>query len=168
MKSLACTLALLAAFLALPVCAQTTPVAPTSTDPANLYAVGMSYSQGAVPSIAGTGMYARKVSDVGTYAFTVMDALPASSKPFTVSTNMGVGVAQKVTTIGKVPIFIPVSAGFTYTGTNAGWNWTGGALADFKVKDGYHIMPNVRFVKSSVTGTTTYQPIFGIWFGFGQ
>ena len=145
-----------------------------STLPSNIYAVGASYNNAASPSIAGTALYAKLASaDSGTYAFTVVDILPTSVKPFTVSTNIGVGVAQKAFNIGPVNVFIPTSAGVSITGTNTGWSWSGGALFDYNIKkDGkataYHLMPNVRFLKSSVSNGSDYQLIGGLLFGWGQ
>jgi hypothetical protein len=144
-------------------------VAATAQNPTNVYAVGASYNVGGSPAIAGTGLYARLMNDgSGTYAFTVVDALPNTIKPFTVSTNFSVGVAQKVLTIGKVPIFVPTSAGISYTGVNTGWQWNTGAMAVFKVKENWRIMPTVRLVKSSVSNGTGYQPVIGVLFGWGQ
>jgi hypothetical protein len=143
--------------------------AQTGTLPSNLYAAGISLNNSGSPAIAGTGLYARLVSpDTGTYAFTVIDALPASVKPFTVTTNMGVGVAQKLFTIGKVPIFVPSSAGISWNGTNTGWAWSAGALASIKLKNNWRVLPNLRVVKSSVSNGTGYQPIVGVLFGWGQ
>jgi hypothetical protein len=137
--------------------------------PANVYAGGISYNVGGSPAIAGTGLYAHLISDgSGTYAFTVVDALPISVKPFTVSTNFGVGIAQKLFTIAKVPVFVPTSAGISYNGTNTGWAWSTGALASFKIKNNWRVMPNVRLVKSSVSNGDGYQPIVGVLFGWGQ
>ena len=134
----------------------------------NLYAGGISFNGTASPRIAGTGLYARLIADgSGTYAFTVVDALPASVRPFTVTTNMGVGIAQKLFTVGKVPIFLPTSAGVSFTGNNTGWMWNGGFLASVKVKGNWRVMPNVRFLKASVGGGG-YQPIAGILVGWGQ
>jgi hypothetical protein len=139
------------------------------TLPTNIYAAGMSYNVGASPAIAGTGLYARLVSDgSGTYAFTVVDALPISVKPFTVSTNFGIGIAQKLFTISKVPVFVPTSAGISYNGVNTGWAWSTGALASIRVKGNWRVMPNVRIVKSSVSNGAGYTPIVGVLFGWGQ
>lgn len=134
----------------------------------NIYAGGLSFNGTASPRIAGTGLYARLISDgSGTYAFTVVDALPASARPFTVTTNMGVGIAQKLFTVGKVPIYVPATAGVAWTGSNLGWQWSGGALASVKLKGNWRVMPNVRFLKASVGGAG-YQPIAGILVGWGQ
>ena len=160
------TLALLSVFLALPLLAQTpAPAAP----PTNVYGFGVSFNQSGTPRVAGTGLYARLISSSsGTYAFTVLDALPTSTKPFSVTTNVGAGIAQKLFSIGKVPIFAPTSAGISFTGSNTGWNWSTGALADIKVKGNWRVMPNVRLLKSSVNNGTGYQPIVGVLFGWGQ
>ena len=157
--------------------------AQTATLPSNLYAAGASYNSGASPQIAGTGLYARLVTstdattgvvtNTGTYAFTAIDVLPISVSPFTVSTNIGVGVAQKVLEVNGIRFFMPTSAGISITGTNTGWSWTGGILADYNFKKSgaatkYHLMPNVRFLKSSVSNGSDYQLIGGLMFGFGS
>lgn len=133
-----------------------------------LYGAGVSYSVNGTPAIAGTGLYAHSVNDSGTYAFTAIDALPNSIKPFTVSTNIGVGIAQRVLTLGKVPVYMPTAAGISFNGSNTGWQWNGGAMASIHVKNNYYIMPSVRFLKSSVSNGTGYQPIIGVLFGWGQ
>jgi hypothetical protein len=141
---------------------------PPDTGVSNLYAAGVSYSPGASPAVAGTGLYAHKIADTGTYAFTAVDALPISTRPFVVNTNFSAGVAQRVLTIGKVPIYVPTSAGVSYNGTNTGWAWTTGAMASIRVKDNWRICPNVRLVKSSVSNGAGYQPVVGILFGWGE
>lgn len=134
----------------------------------NLFAGGVSYNNGASPAIAGTGLYARLVSDAGTYAFTAVDALPASVKPFTVTTQVSAGIAQRVLTINNVGIYVPTSAGISYNGTNTGWAWTTGALASVPIAGPWRVMPNVRLVKSSVSGGAGYQIIAGVMFGWGS
>lgn len=162
------TLALLAVFLALPLFSQSLPNAPSAL-PTNVYAFGPSYNQSASPKVAGTALYARLLDQTSeTYAFTVVDVLPNNTKPFTVTTNIGVGVAQKLFTIGKVPVFAPGSAGVSINGSNTGWNWTAGAMASVKVKNSWHVYPNVRVAKSSVSGGTGYQPILGVLIGWQQ
>jgi hypothetical protein len=137
--------------------------------PQNIYAAGVSFNNSASPAIAGTGLYARLVSpSSGTYAFTAVDALPNTLKPFTVTSNFSGGIAQKVVTIGKVPIFLPTSAGVSYTGSNVGWAWSTGALASIKLKNNWRIFPNVRIVKSSVSNGSGYQPIVGVLFGWAE
>jgi len=150
--------------LALSVCAIAQDPLPT-----NVYAAGASFNNGATPRVAGTALYARLVNDgSGTYAFTVVDALPNTFKPFTVTTNIGAGVVQKLFSVGKVPVFAPTSAGISFTGTNTGWAWSTGALASIRFKSNWRVMPNVRVVKSSVSNGTGYQPIVGVLFGWGQ
>lgn len=160
MKQLALTI-LCVIVLGAALCAQ--------SNPANIYAAGISFNNGGSPSIAGTGLYAHLLSDgSGTYAFTVVDAVPAMVKPFTVTTNFGAGIAQKLVTLGTIPIFIPTAAGISYTGTNTGWAWSTGALASVKIKNNWRIFPNVRIVKSSVSNGTGYQPVAGVLVGWGQ
>lgn len=168
------------------------PPGPVHRQLVNLYAAGVSYNSGNTSSVAGTALYARGVNKSGTYAFTVIDALPAkntvsqpvlnppgptqpfitsttsSSTAFTVTTNIGVGIAQKLFSIGKVDIFSPTAAGISWTGTNTGWEWNAGAMAVFKLKGNYYLMPTVRMIKSSVSGGAGYQPIVGVLFGWGK
>lgn len=134
----------------------------------NFYAAGVSYNNAAQPAIAGTALYAHAVGDSGTYAFSAIDAVPATLKPFTVTTNVGVGVAQKVVTLGSVPIYVPTAVGISWTGTNTGWEWNTGAMAVIHIKGSYTINPVIRVVKSSVSGGTGYQPIVGVLFGWGK
>ena len=155
-------------FISAALFAQTPPNAPSATpNPNNVYGAGISFNQGASPRVAGTALYAHLASDnSGTYIFTVVDALPQNTHPFTVNTNIGAGIAQKVFAVGKTPIYIPTSAGISFNGSNTGWQWSTGALASVKVKNGWHIFPNVRILKSSVSGNTGYQPIVGLLIGY--
>jgi hypothetical protein len=151
--------------------AQSLVVTPPPANVQNLYAAGVSYNTGASPAIAGTGLYAHNLgltdSDPGLYAFTAIDALPNTLKPFTVSTNIGVGIAQQVAKLGSIPIYMPTAAGISFNGTNTGWQWNGGVLASITIKDGFYLMPSVRFLKSSVGGSG-YQPIVGVLIGWGK
>jgi len=142
------------------------PAAPLS----NIYAAGLSYNSAAHPAIAGTALYAKLIADgSGTYAFTAIDVLPTSARPFTVTTNVSAGIAQKIFTIGKVPIFVPTTAGVSWSGTNTGWAWSTGALASIHVgKGGWHIFPVVRVAHSNVSNGSGVQPIVGVMFGWGQ
>ena len=149
-----------------------TTASAQTTLPTNLYAGGISYNSGASNPVAGTAMYDRLTTD-STYAFTALDILPISVKPFTVSTNVSVGVAQKVLTWNNINFFTPTSAGLSITGNNTGWTWTSGILADYNIKKSgkatqYHVQPNVRWLKSSVSGGSDYQLIGGALFAWGK
>ena len=144
------------------------PSAPTPQT--NFYAAGASYSVNSTPGVAGTALQAHLLADTGTYEFAVVDALPQSVSPFTVNTNVGIGIAQKLTSfkIGSenVDLFVPTAAGISWSGTNTGWQWNGGVLAAFPIKtSGYYLMPSVRFLKSSVSNGSGYQPIVGLMIG---
>lgn len=142
--------------------------APTPDPLQNIYAAGVSYSVNASPAIAGTALYAHLIADSGTYTFTAIDAVPNTIKPFTVTSNIGAGIAQKIATLGKVPIYVPTAVGVSWSGTNTGWQWNSGALAAVHIKGQYYLMPAVRFLKSSVSGGTGYQPMFTVLFGWGN
>ena len=179
MKHLAVFAAFVALVLSLPPVAQAQalPPAPTPNLPANVYEFGLSYNNGASPSIAGTFGYSHLLTPTdgvcvpsaalcGTYGYTVMDILPLSFNPSVVATSIGVGVAQKVLTINGINFFIPASVGPTITGTNMGWAWTTGGLADVPIKKAgvpthWHLHPNIRLVNATVNGTSGHQLVFG-------
>jgi hypothetical protein len=166
MKTTICALLLSVVLLAsaVPAMAQS-----TTNGPQSFIAGGISYNPGDANPIAGTGLYARALTDsAGTYAFTIIDAIPTSFEPFKVVTNLGAGIAQKVVTIGKVPVYMPTSAGISINGDNTGWYWSSGALASIHVKGSWYVMPNVRFAKSSVNDSSGYQVIAGLLVAFGK
>lgn len=151
------------------ICPQTpVPVAPT-TNVSNLYMAGASYSPSGKPTVAGSALYAHEIGDSDTYAFTLIDAAPETIKPFVVTNNVGVGIAQQLVRISKASIWVPTSIGVSWTGQNIGWSWSTGAGVPFEIqKTNWYLMPTVRVLKSSVAGATGYQPIFGVLFGWGQ
>lgn len=164
-------LLLCAGLMALPARAQSVTAPSASGGVHNLYAGGASYSVGATPAVAGTAMYAHSLdpnASLATYAFTVIDALPNTVKPFTVSTNIGAGVAQDIAHFGKATVWLPTSAGISWSGKNTGWQWNGGVALTIPIKPSWYIIPNIRFLKSSVSGGTGYQPIVGVLVGFGK
>lgn len=144
--------------------------APT-TDPTTFYAAGVAYNHGATPAVAGNFLYAHAVSPdtaPGMYAFTAVDVLPASTKPFTVTTSIAAGIAQKVVTISGHNVYLPTSAGIALTGQNVGWAWSTGATSPFRIKQSsWYILPTVRVQKASVGGNG-YTPIVGVDIAFGQ
>lgn len=143
-----------------------------------IYAGGVSYSFNGSPHVGGTAIGAQlltttdattgKQTNTGTYAFMVTDALPTSIKPFNVVTNVGVGVAQKLLTIGKVNIFAPTNAGIAWKGSNTGWAYGYGVLASIHIKGHFYLFPTVRGVKSSISDGTGQQFIAGVHLGWGQ
>ncbi len=144
--------------------AQTGTPAPVQ----NLYAAGASWNGAASPSVAGSALYAHLLTD-GTYAFTHVDAVPASVKPFTVTTNIGAGVAQKVASLGKYNVYVPAAAGVSFNGANTGWEWnTGAAIAIPIGTKGYSLVPTLRFLRSNVSGGAGVQPIIGLLVGWGK
>lgn len=159
-------IALLAlALLPQPLRAQAT----TPSQPTNIYAAGITYNQSGTPSIAGTALYAHSLSDgSGTYAFTLVDAIPTSTRPFVVTTSTAVGIAQRIATIGKVPLYIPTAAGVAWNGQNTGWAWSTGVMFVVKLKGNWRLLPNVRVLGSSASNQSGIQPIGGALISWGK
>jgi hypothetical protein len=148
------------------------PAAPaataTTSQPQNFYAVGVSFNPGASPQVAGNILYGHALNSSGTYGFSDVDIIPNTIRPFTVTTNVGAGIAQKVASFGKYDVWVPTAAGVSINGSNTGWQWNGGAAVSVPIKQNWFLLPNVRFLKSSVSGGTGYQIIAGIDVGFSK
>lgn len=132
----------------------------------NFYAVGGSYNPAASPKGSLTAMAAHQLNTSGTYGFTVVDALAAADKTFT--TNVGVGVAQKIATIAGHDVLVPTSLSLSTNGANVGWAYGTGAYIPFKVKDDWYVGIMARAVKSNVSNGSGIQPILSLTFGWGQ
>ncbi len=149
--------------------AQTTNPALSITDPLNIWGVGVSWNQSASPVLSqqfsGNAFYARDQTTAGTYAFGLIDAVPTSFTPFTTTTNLGVGIGQKVMTVGTWKIYGTVAAGPSWSGTNTGWNWSGGAMATHDLNAKYWFGFNARAIRSSVNQNSGNQYIFGVLVG---
>lgn len=137
----------------------------------NIYMGGASYNANGTVPVAVTATYGHKLVD-GTYAFSMIDVLPNSTNPFTVTSNVAFGVAQKLLTIAGMDILVPTTAGVSWSGPNVGWAWGTGAAVPIYIKSykggNFYAMPSVRVLKSSVSNGTGYQPILGVQFGWGQ
>jgi hypothetical protein len=144
------------------------------TDVQNFYWAGMSYNNGGSPALAGNAGYARRLVDsvssaaqLPLYGFTSFDVVPASTKPFSVTSNVGIGIAQKIATIGKVPVWIPTAAGISWTGSNTGYHYDFGMMATIHVKGQWFLAPMVRGLKDNLNGDG-FHPIIGVNIGLGQ
>jgi hypothetical protein len=142
-------------------------------DPTNIAAIGGSWDQSASSmtsqQFAMTAMYARKQTQAGTYAFTVLDVVPTSVKPITFTTQTSVGLGQCGLHLGSWNLCGTAAAGPSWTGNNAGWAWTWGGMAKHSLgKHGWMLMPNVRVIRSSVNNRSGSQMIVGALFGFGK
>lgn len=142
------------------------PAPPPSALSGTFYAGGLSYG----PSgLAATGLGAKSLAD-GTYAFGVLDAVPQTIKPLTITTNFGGGIAQKLPISFKsVTFWVPSSAGVSWAGHDVGWEWSTGGMAHIPVgKAGLSLNPTVRVLKSSVSNNSGYQVIGSLLIGFGK
>lgn len=167
--ALFCALCMLATPLRAQTTAPTTPAAPTPTNPSNFYMAGGTYNPAGTPQGGGTALWATELGSSNTYAFTLFDAIPQTLKPFTVTDNIGAGIAQQLFTVGKLAVWVPTSAGVSWNGSNVGWSWTTGAGVPIQIgKSSWYVMPVARVYKSSVAGGESYQPMISLLFGHGQ
>ena len=149
-----------------------TPAAPPAPAIAqNFAAAGISFAPGASPAIAGTALYSRLISATSrTYSFTLLDAVPTTTKPYSVSTQTATGIAQRLFTMPlfrkRVDIYATGAAGPSWAGSNTGWAWNAGGLASIPI-GANRIMPNLRVNKSSVNNHSDYQLMGGVLYGWG-
>lgn len=140
----------------------------------DVFGAGGSYNSSptAVPSVAGTIMYAHRVS-AGLYSFTLVDifATPnpntaAGASTFVITTAPTTGLAQHTRDIGKVKLYVLGTVGAAAGGSNVGWAYSAGGAAYIGLGKGWCLIPNIRMLKSSLSGE--FQGIFGIMFGWGK
>ena len=134
----------------------------------NIYAFGGSYNFNTSPKFSGTALYGHLVVSPGTYFFTLVDVVPTTTKPYTVTNNVGVGLAQKMFSIGRVDLVIPTTAGVSWTGLNVGWQWNGGFAFVIHLNHNLYLIPTARYLRSNVSNNSGTQPIIGMEFGFGK
>ena len=155
MKNLA-PIFILLALLTLPAIAQTTPN--------NVVGFGAAGSFNATPPIAGLGFYAKQIAGTQTYSATMCQVLPNNTKPLTVTTNCGTGIAQQApfSIHGVTPYFI-LNGGIQWQGSNVGFQYSGLAILPIPLKKtGWYLGPYGGWNKGSVANGTGYQPSGGL------
>lgn len=137
-----------------------------------IYAGGVSFAPNADQRLAGTALMAKPLADA-TRAFVIFDAVPTSWKPnIVVTSNVGAGVGQRVVQFDlggrNISVWVPASAGVSWSGKSVGWQWNGGLLIDVPLQKvgPWGVEPNVRFLKSSVSNNSDYQVIGGLLFRY--
>jgi len=140
----------------------TTPPTRTSL-PNNIYAFGMTFNPNASPFLSGTGLYGRLVDTKGTYAVGVLDVIPTTTKPYTVTTNPSAGIAQEFYSHSNLKVFVTPAAGLSYTGTNTGYSYALGGLVTYDLSPSYSIGFGGRLFKSSISNSG-YQPALSLEF----
>jgi hypothetical protein len=134
--------------------------------PAQYVAAGVALNQYAAPQISGTLLYAKQVTAVNTYSFTLVDVISKSLQPFEAATSISSGVAQQILKLEGIRIFATTTVGMIAGGEDIGWSWTGGGAAAIPLgKSGFSLLPSVRFLAS---GLTERQMIYGLAIGFGK
>ncbi len=152
--------------------AAVTPAATaTSALPTTFVGGGIAGSPGATPPVVGTALFATQLSAAsGTYSATICQAIPNNTKPFTVTTNCGTGVAQKAPfTIGSLQPYLIVDGGISWQSSNVGFQWSGMGTIPFRVKQSnWYVLPFVGWSKSSVSNGTGYQLTAGTIVSWGK
>lgn len=137
--------------------------------PQNIFAAGVSGNIDANTPVAGTAMYARRFTDQATYSFTVLDILPNSGSPGTITTSISSGLAQRVLMIGKASAYLAGSAGIGINGQQTDVAWTAGGLLSIPIgTKGLRVMPNFRVVRSNTEREGEYRPTLGVMVGWGS
>ena len=164
-------LLLSAVLMVRPACAQTTTATTTAALPTTFVGLGVAGSPGATPPVVGTGLFATQINaSTGTYSATVCQAIPNNTKPFTVLTNCGTGVAQKAPfSIAGVTPYVIVDGGISWQSSNVGFQWSGLATVPFRIKkSNWYVLPFVGWSKSTVSNGTGYQLTGGTLFTYGK
>lgn len=163
MKLKAFVLGLLAGtILTVTAAAQTAPN-PTEALPNNIYAFGLTFNPNASPVVAGTGLYGRLVDSKGTYAIAVLDVVPTTTAPYTITTNPSAGVAQEFYANAKLKVFVTPSAGLSYSGTNTGYSYALGGMVVYDLSPSYALGFGGRLFKSNISNSG-YQPAVSLEF----
>lgn len=157
--------------IALPFAAAQQPALEERQD---VFGAGGSYnsSPAAVPSFAGTIMYAHRVSQ-GLYSFTLVDvfAMPnpapvEGGSSYVITTTPTTGLAQYLREIGGVKTYAIGTVGASAGGSQLGWAYSAGGAAYIGLGKGWCLIPNLRLLKSSLNGE--FQGIFGVMIGWGK
>jgi hypothetical protein len=132
--------------------------------PENFAALGMSWNQYAVPQLSGNLLYAKKLGE-STYSFNFVDMVSTSMVPFKTATSITTGIGQRFLRIGSVSVYGTTGVGILAGGENVSYSWTSGGAVSIPIGKGFAILPNVRFIKNSVT---ELQWIGGVMIGWGK
>ena len=136
-----------------------------STLAQNVVGLGVSFNQMNRASLAGSLMYAHRLTTTGRqWSFSSFDVIPLPTNPYISMTSVTTGVAQEMGCIGKLCIVLPLAAGITSNGTNTGWGWTSALLLSYPIGH-WRIMPNVRVNATSVGHGAGPQMTFGVMIG---
>ena len=130
----------------------------------NVVGFGAAGSFNATPPIAGLGFYAKQIAGTQTYSATMCQVLPNNTKPLTVTTNCGTGIAQQApfSIHGVTPYFI-LNGGIQWQGSNVGFQYSGLAILPIPLKKtGWYLGPYGGWNKGSVANGTGYQPSGGL------
>jgi hypothetical protein len=141
------------------------PVSPLTLPFRDVVAMGAAWNQQAAPQINGMLVYATRIAE-GLYSFNLVDITPSTYKPFTITTNITIGLAQYMRTVGPARIYTVATAGVGAGGNTAGLAWTAGGVAMVPVgKKGLCLLLSVRALKNTMSD---FQGVYGIAIGWGD
>lgn len=145
----------------------TLPIINAQEAPVQFFAAGLAYNGYATPNVAFTALYAKKLNiGENVYSFNYIDVLSKTDKFYTVTPSVTTGLAKEFFKIQNMPIYGSTGIGASAGGNDFGWAWTAGAASSIAIgKQGWHLLPNVRMVKSSLSD---YQLIYGVMIGWGK
>lgn len=146
----------------------------------DLYGAGGAYSPNATPVGSAIAFEAHKLNASGTWSFTEFLAVPqlpsktaaGTPTPFTMSSNVGTGVAQKFADFGAIPIYTTGTAGISWTGQDTSWQLNYGFMPVIPLKGkmaGWYVLPFVQGMSGGSTiGGTRFEVGFAMAWGRKQ
>ena len=146
-----------------------TPV-HAQTMPTTLYGVGMAGSPYATPPVAGMGLFAKQITGT-TYSATLFQVIPNNQQKFTVTSNVGTGIAQQLFVIPgtKYAVYGMATGGISWQSSNVGLSFNGAATVPLRYKkSNWYALPFVGWNKSAVANGTGYQLTAGTIVSWGN
>ena len=140
------------------------------TLPSTLYGVGLAGSPSATPPVAGMGLFAKQVTGT-TYSATLFQVIPNNQQKFTVTSNIGTGIAQQLFVIPgtNYAVYGMATGGVSWQSSNVGVSFSGAATVPFRYKQSnWYVLPFVGWNKSSVANGTGYQLTAGTIVSWGK
>ena len=125
--------------------------AQPAAHPSDWVAAGIHYNNYSAPQLGGLVVYAHRVSDSGTYSFSMIQFTSVSTNPFRLGTIPETGVAQYIKNILGFEVYGVAMAGAVTSsnsgGTNVGFAGSAGGLAHRGIGKGFGVAPYLLYTK---------------------